>query len=452
MLSLLRRREGAEKPAAVQPATPTADAATLHAAVRSISEDASSMGREAAEVRGVIDDTTKAAQRSAQAVSALAQRVLEVTQAQQAIGQTTQASLGAVERARDAVEGVGQEVAAIVATLRQVADAAGGITQIALQTRLVAFNASVEAKRAGEAGRGFGVVADAVKDLAAKVDASAKQIMSTVSELNTRIESLATEIRSEPGAAQQGAFHRALADVQSGVARIDEAADGSRAICADLGERMGAIGAEMQATGKSLDSAMARSESFLRVSEQLIETVARCGIETEDTPFITAAQQAAAQISQLLEGALRTGVTTMADLFDEAYQPVAASEPQQHTTRFITIADRLFPQVQEHMLTISPKVVYCIAVDRNGYVATHNQKYCQPQRAGDPVWNTANSRWRRIFNDRTGLASARNQRPFLLQTYRRDMGGGRFVVMKEVAAPIVVGGRHWGGLRLAFQF
>jgi methyl-accepting chemotaxis protein len=108
--------------------------------------------------------------------------------------------------------------------------------------------------------------------------------------------------------------------------------------------------------------------------------------------------------------------------------------------------------VQEHGLTISPKVVYCIAVDRNGYVPTHNQKYCQPQRAGDVVWNTANSRWRRIFNDRTGLASARNERPFLLQTYRRDMGGGHFIIMKEAAAPIVVNGRHWGGLRLAFQF
>ena len=68
------------------------------------------------------------------------------------------------------------------------------------------------------------------------------------------------------------------------------------------------------------------------------------------------------------------------------------------------------------------------------------------------VWNTANSRWRRIFNDRTGLASARNERPFLLQTYRRDMGGGNFIIMKEAAAPIVVNGRHWGGLRLAFQF
>jgi hypothetical protein len=32
------------------------------------------------------------------------------------------------------------------------------------------------------------------------------------------------------------------------------------------------------------------------------------------------------------------------------------------------------------------------------------------------------------------------------------MGAGHFVMMKEVAAPITVGGRHWGGLRLAFKF
>ena len=103
------------------------------------------------------------------------------------------------------------------------------------------------------------------------------------------------------------------------------------------------------------------------------------------------------------------------------------------------------------MLTLSPKVVYCIAVDRNGYVATHNRVYSQPQR-GDLAWDTVNSRYRRIFNDRTGLASARNLRPFLLQTYRRDMGGGTFIVMKEAAAPVTVQGRHWGGVRLAFKF
>ncbi|TVR07964.1 MAG: hypothetical protein EA385_11190 [Salinarimonadaceae bacterium] len=33
------------------------------------------------------------------------------------------------------------------------------------------------------------------------------------------------------------------------------------------------------------------------------------------------------------------------------------------------------------------------------------------------------------------------------QTYRRDMGGGVFALMKDVSAPIMVGGRHRGGLR-----
>ena len=61
----------------------------------------------------------------------------------------------------------------------------------------------------------------------------------------------------------------------------------------------------------------------------------------------------------------------------------------------------------------------------------------QDARLGDVVWNTA-GRWRRIFNDRTGLASARNRKPFLLQTYRHDMGGGQFVMLKEASAPIMV--------------
>ena len=50
-----------------------------------------------------------------------------------------------------------------------------------------------------------------------------------------------------------------------------------------------------------------------------------------------------------------------------------------------------------------------------------------------------------------GLTAARNTKPVLLQNYHRDMGGGRFVMLKEVDAPITVRGRHWGGLRLAYR-
>jgi len=444
-----RHRADSADPA---PADRAAAQPDLRVAIESIGKQASLMGRDAAEVRGLLDDTQKASAAQERAMAALTHQLHEITRAQQVIGDETGESLAAVSRARRAVEDVGREVAGIVDNLRDVADAAGVITQIALQTRLVAFNASVEAKRAGDAGRGFGVVADAVKDLAGKVEASSKEIMSTVGDLDRRIAALAREIEARPGQARQGAFHTALAEVDSGVARITDAAGESGAVCAGLNTQIAALEGEMHGTTRALDAAMVRSEAFLKVSEQLIELVADCGIETEDTPYIAAAIETAGQVAKLLEDAVRTGTISIADLFDENYKPIPGTEPAQVTTRFCDLTDRLLPQVQERVLGLSGRVVFCIAVDRNGYVPTHNRKYCQPQRPGELVWNTANSRYRRIFNDRTGLASARNRRPFLLQTYRRDMGNGEFVLMKEAAAPIAVDGRHWGGLRLAFQF
>ncbi len=454
MMSLFRRAPSPDSPSAPQAAPHAASTEALPAlrpVIEAFARHAGTIGREAAEVRGQIDDARNQSKRQGEAVAALAAQLAGINEAQDAIHAVARGSQRSVEQARQAVSAVGSEVGGIVDTLRQVADAAGSITRIALQTRLVAFNASVEAKRAGEAGRGFGVVADAVKALAGQVETSSKEIMSTVKLLDTRIEALAREVQPSSDAARQGAVHRALQEVEAGVASVTAAAHQSRGVSDGLSEQMARIEAEMHRVAEALDGAMARSDGFLSASEQMIEVVAGCGVETPDTPYIRAAQQAAGQIARLLEDALRTGTLDAASLFDDRYQPVAGTQPQQHTTRFNDIADRLFPQVQERMLGLSDRVVFCIAADRNGYVSTHNAQYNQPQR-GDLAWDTANSRYRRIFNDRTGLASARNQRPFLLQTYRRDMGGGRFVVMKECAAPITVQGRHWGGLRLAFQF
>jgi methyl-accepting chemotaxis protein len=423
--------------------------------VDSLSGHAASIGQEAAEVRGAIDDTDKLAHATIDAVHALAQRLEEVERTQSAIDDETRGSRQTVADARRAVEQVGGEVSRIVDSLRQVGQAAGQITQIALQTRLVAFNASVEAKRAGDAGRGFGVVADAVRDLAGRVESSSQQIMSTMKQLDERVGLLAREIQSREGqstADHDGVVHRALASVDRKVQRIQDATQASRAVCDGLRTQMSGIQDDMRDTSRTLTAALGRTDTMLQISEKLLETVVDAGVDTPDTPFVKAAQSAAARISELLQQALAHGSVTEADVFDDRYVPIPDTNPAQHTARFCALADRLFPDVQEKLLQLSPKVVFAIAVDRNGYVAAHNTKYSQPQRHGDTAWNTANSRYRRIFNDRTGLASARNQRPFLLQTYRRDMGGGNFVVMKEVAAPITVHGRHWGGLRLAFRF
>lgn len=422
------------------------------ALIADLGRQASTLGRAAAEVRGAIDDANVRAGEQVDALRGLAVQVGEINGSQDAIVDESRQGLQAVGRVRQAVESVGCEFAGIIESLREVSQAASQITQIALQTRLVAFNATVEARRAGDAGRGFGVVADAVKDLASQVETSSKQIMGTVGQLGERIGSVARDIQRRPDGQPQGAVHATLNEVTQRVERIDLAAERSHQVCDALAVRMTAIEADMRGAMQSFGGSLARTETMLEMSEHLIEVTAGCGTETEDTPYIRAAQDAAGRIAALLTQALQGRAIGLADLFDERYVSIAGSQPAQHTTRFCDLADRLFPQVQEPMLEFSDKVVYCIAADRNGYIACHNRKYNQPQRPGDGVWNSANCRHRRIFNDRTGLRSARNAKPFLLQTYRRDMGGGRFVLLKEVAAPIEVAGRHWGALRLAYRF
>ncbi|RZJ07740.1 MAG: chemotaxis protein [Rubrivivax sp.] len=418
--------------------------------VKRLSRSLSTVGKDAAEVRGALEDTQRVVQMQGQAMQALAQQLNEIGQAQAAIAKATTESAAAVQRARGALGVVGGEVAGIASTLAQVSDAAADITKISLQTRLVAFNAAVEAKHAGDAGRGFAVVAEAVKALAGQVEGSSKAIIRAVTSLQERIDRFSVELVEVPGKPSQihAAFHEVEADVQ----RISVSAAQSGRQMGLLNERAQELEREVLEATQGLKVAFDGSDRFLRMSEELVEQIAESGFEVDDMPFIRTAQQAASEISELLEAALRDGQISEADLFDDKYRPIDGTNPQQHTTRFCTLTDRLFPNVQEKGLTFSDKIVFCISADRNGYIATHNRKYCQPQRPGDTVWNTANSRYRRIFNDRTGLASARNTKPFLLQTYRRDMGGGRFVLLKEAAAPIVVNGRHWGGLRLAFNF
>ena len=67
------------------------------------------------------------------------------------------------------------------------------------------------------------------------------------------------------------------------------------------------------------------------------------------------------------------------------------------------------------------------------------------------MWNTANWRNRRIFDDRAELAAARNVRPYIIQVYARDMGNGITVMMKEIDAPIRVSGKRSGWISIGPQ-
>ena len=160
----------------------------------------------------------------------------------------------------------------------------------------------------------------------------------------------------------------------------------------------------------------------------------------------TALRAAADKIQDCFTDNVSSGVVTLEQLFDEGYELIPGSSPEQFRTRALDFLDSTLPGILEPMLGVDPSIVFCAAVDRNGWLPVHNKIYSQPQGA-DPAWNDANCRNRRMFDDRTGLSAARNVRDFLVQTYPRALGAGRCVLMIDLSTPLTVSNRHWGALR-----
>ncbi|MGL6156621.1 MAG: methyl-accepting chemotaxis protein, partial [Ralstonia mannitolilytica] len=302
----------------------------------------------------------------------------------------------------------------------------------------------------------------AVKQLAGQTADATRRIETTLADLSGQTDKLIGDSSANVSRAQRvdagtqaigaviGVAGEAIARFDAEATSIAESTAAIEAECASLAHEVDAMAEGVKQSSHNIDSAQQQLAGLLGASETLIRLTASTGVKGGDTPFIEAVQAAARKIGVLFESALARGDISEADLFDRAYQPVPNTDPPQYLTRFTALTDRALPAVQEPLLALDPRVVFCAAVDNNGYLPTHNLKFSQPQ-GSDPAWNAANSRNRRLFTDRTGLGAARNTEAFLLQTYRRDMGNGTFVMMKDVSAPIYVRGRHWGGFRMGYK-
>ena len=221
------------------------------------------------------------------------------------------------------------------------------------------------------------------------------------------------------------------------------------------------VGTNLEATIAGIGTVGARvanvSTLGLHLEFTRIDDTARAGLDAklaairaENQEFIDRAIEVAAQISAAFEAIVAKGKITFEELFDNNYVPIEGTKPVQYRTRSLDLLEQVLPPIQNPVRESDPRMTLCATIDRNGYLPVHRPNHSHPQRPGEVEWNQRNCRNRRIYDDPARLAAARNTRPYLIQQYPRVLEHETLLI-RSIAAPIRVFGKHWGALRTTYK-
>ncbi|MFF7063868.1 methyl-accepting chemotaxis protein [Pseudomonas sp. NPDC008258] len=194
----------------------------LRDTLRKIAASSDQLASASEELHTVTEDTSRGLHQQSAEIDQAATAVNQMTAAVEEVANnavsTADASKGADQTTRDGRDRVNQALASIQhlvadvtgtsAEIEQLASNANEISRvldvigaIAGQTNLLALNAAIEAARAGEAGRGFAVVADEVRALAHRTQQSTAEIEQMIAGIQNGTERAVTAMHSSQGRA-----------------------------------------------------------------------------------------------------------------------------------------------------------------------------------------------------------------------------------------------------------